>query len=78
MKLIVTGDDSQTDCGNVCVGTAVYTHQKEYKRLEDLPFDDILLTKAKLQNSPAKKYKRWIVEPAFQKIGKTLSRLSKK
>jgi len=61
VKLIVTGDDSQTDCGNVCVGTAVYTHQEEYKRLEDLPFDDILLTKAKLQNSPAKNYKRWIV-----------------
>ena len=61
VKLIVTGDDSQTDCGNVCVGTAVYIHQKEYKRLEDLPFDDILLTKAELQNSLAKNYKRWIV-----------------
>ena len=61
VKLIVTGDDSQTDCGNVCVGTAVDTHQEEYKRLEDFPFDDILLTKAKLQNSPAKNYKRWIV-----------------
>ena len=61
MKLIVTGDNSQTDCSNVCVGTAVYTHQVEYTGLEDLPSDDILLTKAKLQNSPAKKYKRWIV-----------------
>ena len=45
----------------MCVGTAVYTHERECKRLEDLPFDDILLTKAKLQNSPAKNYKRWIV-----------------
>ena len=61
VKLVVTSDDSQTDCSNVCVGTAVYTHQEEYKRLGDLPFDDILLTKAKLQNSPAKNYKRWIV-----------------
>ena len=61
VKLIVTGDDSQTDCSNVCVGTAVYTHQKEYKRLKDIPFDDILLTKAKIHNSLAKNYKRWIV-----------------
>ena len=61
VKLVVTSDDSQTDCGNVCVGTAVYTHQKEYKRLKDLPFDDILLTKAKIQNSLAKNYQRWIV-----------------
>ena len=61
VKLVVTSDDSQTDCSNVCVGTAVYTHQKEYKRLKDLPFDDILLTKAKIHNSLAKNYKRWIV-----------------
>ena len=61
VKLVVTSDDSQTDCSNVCVGTAVYTHQKEYKRLKDLPFDDILLTKAKIHNSLAKNYKSWIV-----------------
>ena len=61
VKLVVTSDDYQTDCSNVCVGTAVYTHQKEYKRLKDLPFDDLLLTKEKIHNSLAKNYKSWIV-----------------